>query len=140
MNTLYLQAHQAFQEKQKERRAEYLSARNLTLFALHIQLCSARTFGLFFCRDTHSDSYIFPHSIISPFRGIGGGKPSKSKAARKSAAFDWDFGTQSPCLLYNETHPAGQKEKRLSDTGILAYLCAIRYRKPLPCPLGHIFL
>ena len=41
---------------------------------------------------------------ISPFRGIGGCAP------KESADFgcDWDFcGTQSPCLLYRETHPAG---------------------------------
>ena len=46
MNTLYLQARRAFQGKEKERRAESLSARTLTLFALHIQLCLAHTFGL----------------------------------------------------------------------------------------------
>ena len=85
-------------------------------------------------------SFIYNIPSFIFFRGIGGSKPPKNKAARKSAAFDWDFGTQSPCLLYRRTRPAGQKEKRLSDTGILAYLCAIRYRKPLPCPLGHIFL
>lgn len=70
---------------------------------------------------------------ISPFGGLGAAPP------KESADFgcDWDFcGTQSPCLLYRETHPAGHKGKRLSDTEISAYLCAAQYRKPLSCPLG----
>ena len=45
MNWLYPQARQAFQDKQKERQAEPLSARTPTLFASHIRLYSARIFG-----------------------------------------------------------------------------------------------
>lgn len=74
---------------------------------------------------------------ISPFRGIGGGSPQRVKPPYRAAS-DWDFGTQSPCLLCRRTHPAGHKEKRLSDTEISAHFCAARCRKPLPCPLGCI--
>ena len=75
---------------------------------------------------------------ISPFRGIGGGSPQREKPAFPAAS-DWDFGTQSPCLLYCETHPVGHKEKRLSDTVLSAYRCAARYRKPLSYSLGAYF-
>lgn len=43
---------------------------------------------------------------IAPFRGIGGGSPQRVKPTYRAAS-DWDFGTQSPCLLYRETRPTG---------------------------------
>lgn len=61
-------------------------------------MCSARIFGLlivfifFFCRDTHGDSYIFPHITSTPFTWrIGGDKPPKSKTDRKEWQFTSDF-------------------------------------------------
>ena len=64
--------------------------------------------------------YIIP-SFILFFGGIGGSKPPKSKAARKSAAFDWDFGTQSPCLLRCKTHTVG-------DIHLFSVDCTVRLR------------
>ena len=60
----------------------------------------------------------FPIISSLLFGGLGAAPP------KEPADFgcDWDFcGTQSPCLLYRETHPAGHKEKRVSDTGISAF-------------------
>lgn len=62
---------------------------------------------------------------IAPFRGIGGGSPQRVKPTYRAAS-DWDFGTQSPCLLYRETRPTGAvlttafggKNSRLSLQGV----------------------
>lgn len=141
MNSLYPQAHPVFQGKQKERQAEPLSRLVPQRSLLHIFSCTQPAFASFclnlfflYCCHTDGNTNIFSHTHLS-FRGIGGCAP------KESAAFgcDWDFcGTQSPCLLYRETHPAGQKEKRLSDTGISAYFCAAQYRKPLFVHFGCI--
>ena len=86
MNTLYLQARRAFQGKEKERRAESLSARTLTLFALHIQLCLAHTFGLlivFFSfsfavtRTAIRISFLIVSSLLSG--GLGAVSPQRTK-------------------------------------------------------------
>ena len=119
VNSLYPQAHPVFQGKQKERQAEPLSARTPTLFASHIQLYSARICELLLESFL---SLLLSHGRQYSFRGIGGCAP------KESAAFgcDWDFcGTQSPCLLYRETHllglsqaPAcGQREPPLFPSG-----------------------
>ena len=62
----------------------------------------AWNFLFFFCRHTDGDTNIFPHTHLS-FPGDWGRQPPKRKAAN-TAASDWDFGTQSPCLLYHRTH------------------------------------
>lgn len=110
----------------RRNRSRFISQRSL----LHIFSCTQPAFSglclnlLFFhCRNSYGNSYILSHAHLS-FRGIGGCAP------KESADFgcDWDFcGTQSPCLLYRETHPAGHREKRLPDTEISANFYAARY-------------
>lgn len=69
MNSLYLQVHRVFQDIEKERRAEYLSAHTLTLFALHMtehfaDMKQAAVFGIWTALQKYDATIGTPFTVF----------------------------------------------------------------------------